>query len=73
MSKLDSALKVVRLLGALVWLGVGIITLWGTWVAFRELGPSLKTFATILQGTNPQALEQQLQQYLPSRGGSLSP
>lgn len=40
---LDTALKIVRLLSALVWLGVGGVTLWGTWVTFRELGPYLET------------------------------
>lgn len=82
MSRLDTALKVVRLLGALVWLGVGLLTLVGTWIAFRELGPSLKILTAILQGTNPQGFERQLQnrfdfgqlqQYFPARGSTPAP
>lgn len=41
MSFLDTGLKIVRLLSAVVWLAVGVVTLWGTWVTFQELGPYL--------------------------------
>jgi len=43
MSFLDTGLKIVRLLSALVWLAVGVVTLWGTWVTFRQLVPYLST------------------------------
>ena len=51
---LDTALKVVRLLSALVWLVVAVVTLWGTWVTFRELGPYLQTLTAVVRG--PQSL-----------------
>ncbi|MDP3685396.1 MAG: hypothetical protein Q8R32_01025 [bacterium] len=38
---LDSATKVVRLLSAVVWLGVGILTFWITWKTFQEFQPFL--------------------------------
>lgn len=50
---LEPALKVVRLLSALVWLLVGIVTLWGTWITFRDLGPYLRTLTAVVSGTDP--------------------
>lgn len=49
MSFLDAGLKVVRLLSALVWLAVGLITLWGTWTAFRDPGQFLAPLVESLQ------------------------
>lgn len=40
---LESATKVVRLLSAIVWLAVGLLTLWITWVTYQELQPFLST------------------------------
>lgn len=45
MPLLDTVTKIVRLATAIVWLGVGVVTFWGTWVTFREVGPLLETFA----------------------------
>lgn len=53
MGRLDAALKVVRLLSSVVWLLVGLVTLWGTWAAFRELGPYLRTLTAIIQEADP--------------------
>lgn len=50
---LDTALKIVRLLSALVWLGVGGVTLWGTWITFRDLGPYLRTLTAVVSGADP--------------------
>lgn len=60
MAFLDSALKVVRILSAVVWLAVGVVTLWGTWITFRELGPYLKTLTGIVNGAGPRGLVPQL-------------
>lgn len=49
MSFLDTGLKVVRLLSALVWLGVGLVTLWGTWTAFQDPGRFLSPLVESLQ------------------------
>ena len=38
---LDTATKVIRLLSAVVWFGVGVLTLWITWRTFQELEPFL--------------------------------
>lgn len=75
---LDTTLKVVRVLSALVWLAVGVVTLWGTWVTFRELGPYVKTLTGIVNSAGPRGLvpslpsslsPEQLQQFLgPTRG-----
>lgn len=40
---LDTATKVVRLISAVVWLGVGILTFWITLETFREFRPFLMT------------------------------
>ncbi len=49
MPLLDTATKIVKLCTAVVWLGVGIVTLWGSVVTFREVGPLLETFATAVR------------------------
>lgn len=48
MSALDTALKVVKLLSAIVWLGVGLVTLWGSWKLFTDIGPALGTLGEAL-------------------------
>lgn len=76
---LDAALKVIRVLSGLVWLAVGVVTLWGTWVTFRELGPYVKTLTGIVNSAGPRGLApslpsglspEQLQQFLGPRGGT---
>lgn len=49
MSFLDAGLKVVRLLSALVWLAVGLVTLWGTWTTFQDPGRFLAPIVESLQ------------------------
>lgn len=43
MAVLDTVLKVVRISSAVVWLGVGIFTLWVTWRVYQDLQPVLQT------------------------------
>jgi len=40
---LETAAKMVRLLSAIVWLAVGLLTFWVTWRTFQELDPFLRT------------------------------
>lgn len=49
MSFLDRSVQVVRLLSAIVWLAVGVLTFWATLTAVRDPGRFLAPFFDSIQ------------------------